>query len=220
MQRTDSSSRGPTFTPDGSAAGFVPTFTPPDWLTVAALAVVVHVIAAVTHEAIGHGGACLLVRCTPQLVTTMTFHGDERALSSVAVRIIAAGGMIANLLAASVTILFLRRQRHAAAGPQWFFLWLLATVNLLVATGYLLYSGLTNIGDWADVVRGFRPAWLWRVALTVTGGLSYWLAVNSASGCVPQGTRVSPRHIVTPSLPTLRPVAWRSWQASANPAGR
>ena len=180
MRRADPSSAAPTFTPDAAAAVSIPAAPRPDWLTVAAVAAVVHVIASVTHEGVGHGGACLLTGCTPHLVTTMSFQGDERALSNVAVRFIAAGGTIANLLLASVTIWLLRRRRHAAPGAAWFFLWLLATVNLLQGCGYLFYSGATNIGDWAEIVRGWRPAWLWRVALAVIGGYAYWRSINWA----------------------------------------
>ncbi|HEY2851872.1 MAG TPA: hypothetical protein VGJ18_03450 [Gemmatimonadaceae bacterium] len=149
-----------------------------DWVTVGAFAVLVHVIAVLTHEALGHGGACLLMGCTPRLVTTMDFLGDESALSHWAVRVVAAGGTIANLLVASLTLLLLGRRKQAATGRAWFFLWLLATVNLLQASGYLLYSGIMNIGDWSDVVRGFAPAWFWRVALSVIGAYTYWMAVK------------------------------------------
>ena len=180
MRRADPSSATPTFTSDATAAVSIPAAPRPDWLTVAAIAAVVHVIASVTHEGVGHGGVCLLTGCTPQLLTTMSFQGDERALSGVAARFIAAGGTIANLLIASLTIWLLRRRSEANAGPAWFFLWLLATVNLLQACGYLLYSGAMNIGDWAEIVAGFRPAWLWRVALAVTGGYAYWRSIKWA----------------------------------------
>src|SRR5690348_15553402 len=179
MRRADFSP-APAFKPNADAAVSWCAPPRPDWLTVAAVAAVVHVIASVTHEAIGHGGACLLTGCTPQLLTTMSFQGDERALSSVAVRFIEAGGTFANLLAASVAIWFLRRRTHATAGPLWFFLWLLTTVNLLQACGYLLYSGVANIGDWAAIVRGLRPTWLWRVGLAVIGGYGYWRSINWA----------------------------------------
>ena len=180
MRRADASSAASTFTLDATAAVSISADHRPDWLTVAAVAAIVHVIVSVTHEGVGHGGACLLTGCTPQLMTTMSFQGDQRALSSVGVRLIAAGGTIANLLIASVTIWLLRRRRHAAPGAAWFFLWLLATVNLLQACGYLFYSGVTNIGDWAAIVRGLRPAWLWRVALAAIGGYAYWRSINWA----------------------------------------
>jgi hypothetical protein len=76
-------------------------------------------------------------------------------------------------------MLLLRRHRDPARSG-WFFLWLFATVNLLAATGYPLYSGLANIGDWANIARSLEPAWFWRVVLTSIGGLSYRFATRWA----------------------------------------
>jgi hypothetical protein len=152
-----------------------------DWLTVIAVAVVTHAVAVSVHEGVGHGGACLLVGCRPQLLTTMQFLGDERSVSSEGIKFIAAGGTLANLAAASIAVGLLRRRRgRANAGA--FFLWLFATVNLLQACGYLLYSGVSNIGDWGEVVRGFTPVWIWRGGLFLIGGTSYWLATRWAMG--------------------------------------
>ena len=153
------------------------TVAKPDWLTVAAIAVVVHALSAFLHEGLGHGGTCIAVGCTPHLVTTMQFQGDEASLSKLGVDAISAGGSVVNLIAAAIAILFLRRHRGPAR-TGWFFLWLFATVNLLAAAGYPLYSGLANIGDWANIVRGRQPAWLWHVVLAVIGALSYWFATR------------------------------------------
>jgi hypothetical protein len=149
----------------------------PDWLTVAAIAVVTHALSSFLHEAFGHGGACLAVGCTPRLVTTMQFRGDEGSLPRLAVDAISAGGTFANLGVAAIAVLILRRYRGPAR-TAWFFLWLFATVNLLAASGYLLYSGLANIGDWANIVRGHEPAWLWHVILMAIGAPGYWLATR------------------------------------------
>jgi hypothetical protein len=73
----------------------------PDWLTVACIAVVTHVFSVSIHEAVGHGGACIAVGCTPQLLTTMQFQGDEQSLTRVAVDAISAGGSVANLMEAA-----------------------------------------------------------------------------------------------------------------------
>jgi len=148
-----------------------------DIATILSIAVVVYALASFIHEGLGHGGACLAVGCQPQLLTSMQFQGDDKGLSIGASKFISAGGAIANLAAALAAILLLRR--HATIGPaRWFFLWLFATVNLLQATGYLLYSGFGGIGDWAAVVQGLTPAWLWRSGLAVIGGSTYWLVVR------------------------------------------
>jgi hypothetical protein len=55
-----------------------------------------------------------------------------------------------------------------------YFFWLLMTFNLLSAGGYFLFSGIGNIGDWADVVAGWQPAWAWRVGLTALGVVTYF----------------------------------------------
>ena len=153
----------------------------PDRLTVASIAVVAYALSNVVHEGLGHGGVCLLVGCEPQLLTSMQFEGDAARLPEAASRVIAAGGSVANLVVAAVAIVLLRRSR-AGAPATWFFYWLLATVCLLQSTGYLLFSGVGNMGDWATVVRGWPGGAFWRVGLAAVGGLAYWAATGWAMG--------------------------------------
>jgi hypothetical protein len=40
--------------------------------------------------------------------------------------------------------------------------------------GYFLFSGIGNIGDWAEVVAGWQPAWAWRVGLAALGIVTYF----------------------------------------------
>ena len=150
----------------------------PDLPTTAAIAVVAYALANAFHEGLGHGGACLMVGCDPVLLTSMTFHGEEQGLGDLAQRFISSGGTLANLGAAAIALLLLRRTTPGAHA-RWFFLWLFATINLLQATGYLLFSGLGNIGDWAAVVRGWPMPGLWRLLLAAAGGISYWFAVDA-----------------------------------------
>ena len=147
-----------------------------DRLTIVALAVIAYALASVVHEGLGHGGACVLSGGKPQLITSMQFQGDSRGLSTAAVKFIAAGGTIANLILAVVAIALLARRADAT----WFFLWLTASINLMVATGYLLYSGVANIGDWSVIIRGWSGGWFWRITLTLIGGATYWLTVKWA----------------------------------------
>jgi hypothetical protein len=149
----------------------------PDLLTLAAIGVVAYALADVFHEGFGHAGTCALVGGRPLVLTSMDFQGDTEGLPALANRLIAAGGSVANLIAAALALPFLKRGRDRSTAA-WFFLWTFATVNLLQAMGYLLFSGLGGIGDWVAVIRGWRPAWLWRLLLAVVGGIFYYLAVR------------------------------------------
>jgi len=55
-------------------------------------------------------------------------------------------------------------------------------VNLLSGGGYFLYSGVANIGDWADFTAGLNPAWAWRVGLVIVGAVVYtafiWISLR------------------------------------------
>jgi hypothetical protein len=148
-------------------------------VTVAAIAVIAYALANVLHEGLGHGGACLVVGCTPKVLSSMHFDGNTTGLSRAATNFIEAGGTLANLLAAVVSFAWFRT--HAAASVHArYFAWLLGTVNLLHAAGYLLFSGVGNIGDWAAIVRGLQPAWVWRTTMAVLGGTAYWFSVRYA----------------------------------------
>lgn len=150
-----------------------------DTLTVVAIALLAYVIADVLHEAVGHGGACLLVGGRPLVLSTVHFECDSKAAGAWAERFIAAGGTLVNLCAGALAILA-RRRAAAASGAVAWFLWLLMAVNLLSGTGYFLFSGVGGIGDWRDFVRGLGPVWVTRLGLAVLGGVTYWLVVVRA----------------------------------------
>ncbi len=142
--------------------------------TVGALAVVAYCIGNVVHEGLGHGGACVLVGGKPQELNAIFFECSIDGLPPAARRWLAAGGSIANLLVAIPAWIALQwLPRHAGRGRA--FGWLLLAVNLLTPFGYLLFSGLGNIGDWAVVVSGLQPTLAWRGALAVAGAVLYFV---------------------------------------------
>jgi hypothetical protein len=49
-------------------------------------------------------------------------------------------------------------------------------LNLFTGTGYFLFSGVTDFGDWAAVISGLHPHWLWRALLVLVGASSYFVA--------------------------------------------
>lgn len=153
-----------------------PDVDPHDAWTVAAIAVVAYCLANVLHEGLGHGGACLLQGCKPRVLNALFFDHDPATASPGGERWIAAGGGIVNLIAAAISLAMLRLRRPGAASVQ-YFLWLFAAVNLLMAFGYLLFSGIGGIGDWKRVVEGLEPQVAYRVGLAVVGAVLYfWMA--------------------------------------------
>ena len=151
-----------------------------DPLTVVAIALLAYVIGDVLHEAVGHGGACLLVGGRPLVLSTVHLECDSHAAGAWGERFIAAGGTLVNLCAGALVALVVRRRAASSSGAVAWFLWLLMAVNLLSGTGYFLFSGIGGIGDWAAFVRGLGPAWVTRLGLTLLGGGTYWLVVLRA----------------------------------------
>jgi len=147
-------------------------FAMPDRLTLVAIAVVAYAIANFAHEGLGHGGACLVVGGHPMVLSAVHFEGDVSHLPASARRIQAAGGTLVNIVVGLGCLFFLRGRWEVTPGR--YFLWLLATVNLLQAAGYWLFSGVGGLGDWAAVMEGLAPGWAWRLGLAVVGGAAYW----------------------------------------------
>lgn len=169
--------------PDPARAGSVEGATEwrPDAATVIAIAVVAYGAANLLHEGVGHGVACVLAGCRPEAMSSIHFSGDYAGVTDGARRLVAAGGSIANAAAGGIAWWALAR---ATAPHTRVFLWLFAFVNLLQATGYLLFSGLGDVGDWAAVVRGWTPAWAFRAGLAIVGAASYyWVARECARAC-------------------------------------
>lgn len=144
--------------------------TSADLPTIVAIGLIAYIIADVLHEALGHGGACLASGGKPLVLSTVHFECSHDT------RLVMAGGTLVNLAAGSLFWALLRLARHASAGLRYFF-WMGLTVNLLQAGGYFLFSGIGNIGDWADFVKGLQPAWAYHVGLTILGAASYLLFV-------------------------------------------
>ena len=148
--------------------------------TVASIAVIAYAAADVVHEFVGHAVVAALAGV------------DVLSISSVAVqtvqssRLVAAAGTIADLLAGLAAFGWL------AAGTARFdsgryACWLFAFVAVMNG-GYLAVSGLSGTGDWAVVIAGEEPAWLWRVGLIAAGTGLYIAAVRLAASAASRWT--------------------------------
>ena len=166
----------PTFTAGRAATRNVPT----DALTVIAVSALAFIASNVLHEGLGHGGACLLVGGKPLSLTAVYFDHDSAGLSDLRSRFIAAGGPIVNLVTGIIGLIALRGMK-GVPGPGRYLVWLVTTLGLFMATGYLLFSGVGGIGDLAIVTKGLQPAWLWRVLLALTGAALYLLSAIVAA---------------------------------------
>lgn len=92
-------------------------------------------------------------------------------------RWIPAGGGLANLAVGIIALALLRILPRPS--PQLrYFLVLVAAFNLFFAAGYPVYSGLAVFGDWAAVISGLAPAWLWRTFLSIIGVAGYYLSMQ------------------------------------------
>jgi hypothetical protein len=141
-----------------------------DLLTVCAISLLAEILANLLHEGLGHAATALLTGAKSGLLTTVSWSSDFDS------RLVAAGGTLANLAAAMVFWMMLR---HATGGSvRWrFFLLTSLAFNLLAGTGYFFFSGVTNFGDWGEVIAGLPAHWFWRALLVVGGMASYFGAV-------------------------------------------
>jgi hypothetical protein len=173
-----------------------------DVLTVCAISLVAEIVANVVHEGLGHAATALLTGTKSGVLTTVAWSSEFDS------RLVAAGGTLANLAAAMVFWMALRRATSASVRLRFFLLTGLA-FNLFAGTGYFLFSGFSNFGDWAVVIGGLRAHWLWRTLLVVGGIASYYGAVLVVgSGLV--------RYVGVPrnDLGRLRKLTWIPYFAS------
>lgn len=135
--------------------------------TIIACAVLAALTGSLLHEGLGHGVTAWL---RGDIVTELSSNHLDSIRPD---RLVDAGGTLVNFIAGFL-FLFASRASGSRANLR-YFLWLLAALNLLSAAGYFLFSGVLNVGDWAQVIAGLpHPAAL-RTAMAITGALLYVL---------------------------------------------
>jgi hypothetical protein len=141
-----------------------------DLLTICAISLLACMLTNILHEGVGHGLTALLTGANSGVLTTVAW---SSAFDS---RLVEAGGTLANLAAGLTFWLVLRSARLASMSIR-YFIFISCAFNLFTGTGYFFFSGITDFGDWAAVIAGLHPHWLWRVLLVVVGVCSYYAAV-------------------------------------------
>jgi len=142
--------------------------------TVIALGIVAYAACDMVHEVLGHGLACVLTGGRAISLSTIALQTESSS------RVVAAAGSIANVIAGLLA--FLAFRRGSRFGPSRHFMWLFASTNLLNGTGYLLFSGVLDFGDWAVVISGIEPHGVWRALLAAVGVATYLGAIRMIAG--------------------------------------
>jgi hypothetical protein len=140
-----------------------------DWLTVASIAAIAISLTVGFHEGI-HALTCLAVG--GRLLEYSALYESCDSATIFQRKMVAGSAPTFNLLAGVLLWIILQRSRKQA--PQtWFFLWLFMLMNWFYGAGYFIFSGIANVGDWAVVISGWEPGWLWRAIMALAGTLLF-----------------------------------------------
>jgi len=145
-----------------------------DPITICAISCLAWILAAVSHEGIGHALVALLTGTQTGVLSTVAWS------SAYDSRLVAAGGTLVNLIEAGVLWLALRSLKSASPRLR-LFLCAGFAFNLFTGTGYFLFSGAFDFGDWAQVIARTHPHWLWRFLLVAVGAAAYYGAVRAVA---------------------------------------
>ncbi|HEX5233832.1 MAG TPA: hypothetical protein VFW25_00735 [Silvibacterium sp.] len=148
-----------------------------DSATLCAISVLACMLSTMLHEGLGHAAVAITTLNASGTLTSLAWSSTQDS------RLVAAAGTLVNLASALVFWLLLRAARNANPALRFFFL-ITMSFNLLTGTGYFFYSGVSNFGDWAQVIDGLQPHWLWRTGLIVLGVITYYLAIRIIGGSI------------------------------------
>jgi hypothetical protein len=141
-----------------------------DLPTIIAISALACILQDVLHEGLGHGVTAWLSGAHTLTISTVALQ------SEIDTRWIAANGTLVNLVFAVVFWLLLRKPQGYRTNTRYFLIMALAG-NLFTGTGYFFFSGVTNFGDWAVVIRSLQPHWIWQLGLVIVGMASYYASM-------------------------------------------
>jgi hypothetical protein len=150
-----------------------------DTWTLVGLALSLLPLLTMAHELLGHAVTCVATGQQPSELGA--YYIECPGTQGWDHRLVAMAGTCVDAVLAALAYLAWRRLR----GPlPRLVAWIVFTVKGMVAAGYWMFSGVTNLGDWGpDVGGGLAPLpwpWLWRVGLFVVGLVVYTQVVRVA----------------------------------------
>ena len=170
-----------------------------DSLTVIAIAIVAYAVANVCHEVIGHCGMAVVVGTKCKLISS-TYIPLATEVPTWKYNIIVAAGVTANLIAALVCLVLLRRQANLQP-PVRYFLWLTMCVNLFLPSTYIAVAPIIKFGDAYILIHKLPGQFFWRSAVALTGAVillfSFMLCRTELSKLIGTGG------------PAARRIAWK-----------
>jgi hypothetical protein len=141
-----------------------------DRRTVIAVSALACILQDVLHEGLGHGVTAWLSGSRHLTLSTVAVQSD------IETRWVSANGTLVNLFFALIFWLFLLRPQRYKPTTRYFLVLAMAG-NLFTGTGYFFFSGVSDFGDWAAVIRGLQPHWMWQLGLVVVGVASYYASM-------------------------------------------
>ena len=152
-----------------------------DFLTVIALSMLAYTLAVLLHEYAGHAVVCASLGGRLNELGAFYIDCQYGAMSDTGIRLVALSGPLASFLSGLLGLALLRRLPQEASQAR-YLAWLFASINLMLAAGYLLFSGFSGLGDFGLTRDGvffqMEPAWLWQVLLSLAGVFAYGLALR------------------------------------------
>ncbi len=150
---------------------------PVDFLTLVVISAAAYLLAAGMHEMLGHGLACFMVHGQVLELGAFYVNCGYDGLSDLAIRWVVVAGPLVSLLIGTAAFILLPAVPPGRP-PLQYFTWLLGALGLMTFTGYLLFSGVSGLGDFGTsrdgLIYGAAPQWPWRVLEAVVGAASYY----------------------------------------------
>jgi hypothetical protein len=151
-----------------------------DYLTVIALSLLAYTLAVLLHEHLGHTLACVSLGGHPVELGAFYVDCQYANMPDLRIRLVALAGAVVSLVTGVVGLFAFNRILKGSSYMR-YWAWLFGTISLMTAAGYLMFSGVTGLGDFGASRDGAlymaRPEWLWRLALAVIGFAGYALVI-------------------------------------------
>lgn len=151
-----------------------------DLWTLVGLALLLLPLLTMCHELLGHALTCVATGHRPSELGAYYVECPDTGPWSR--RIVAMAGTDVDVLLTLLAHAAWRKARGPLPRLVW---WIVFTVKGLVAAGYWMFSGVTNLGDWGPALGGgIGPLpwpWLWRAAMFAAGLYAYIAVIRHAT---------------------------------------